>query len=62
MIGTRVASAAFPASAIVILASLIISGFTGYEVPEEGAAAATGLLTWAAFVVLGAGARTNHKP
>lgn len=51
----RIAAVAFPASAIVILGSVAIKSLTGAEVPEEAAAAATGLLTYLAYVTLGAG-------
>lgn len=55
----RIASVAFPASAIVILAAVLVKAFTGSEVPEEASAAATGLLTWAAFITLGAGEKAR---
>lgn len=51
----RIASVAFPASAIVILASVLVKALSGAEVPEEASAAATGLLTYLAFITLGAG-------
>lgn len=56
-LGERVALVAFPASAIVIIAVTVIRAALNYEVPEEAAAAATGLLTWLAFVSLGAGGK-----
>lgn len=55
----RIAASAFPASAIVILTSAVIQAASHFEVPEEAAAAATGLLTWLAFVLLGAGERSK---
>lgn len=56
----RIASIAFPASAIVILGAEIIKAFSGFEVPEQAAAAAVGLLTWLGFVVLGAGTKSDR--
>lgn len=61
-IGARIAASAFPASAIVILTGEAIKALTTGEVPEQAAAAATGLLTWAAFVLLGAGAKADDVP
>jgi hypothetical protein len=60
-VGARIAASAFPASAIVILSVYIIQGAFGLEVPGEASAAATGLLTWLAFVLLGAGLPNGVK-
>jgi hypothetical protein len=55
----RVAMVAFPASALVIIVSAVVEGLTSVDVSNEVAAAATGLLTYAAFVFLGAGEKSE---
>lgn len=56
-IGARIAAIAFPASALVILGAAAVQGFTGDPVNEAVTAAATGLVTWLGFVLLGAGTK-----
>ena len=52
--GARVALSAFPASAIVIIAVTELQRH-GVEVSDVESSAATGLLTYLAYVLLGAG-------
>ena len=52
---TRVAALAFPASALVIIQAYLLEQLAGVSLPEQVTAAETGLLTWAAAVLLGAG-------
>jgi hypothetical protein len=59
-LGARVAAVAFPASALVIVGVSELQR-NGVEVSDVEAAAATGLLTWLAFIVFGAGEKTD-KP
>jgi len=58
-ISARVAMMAFPASATVILGVAAIEGATSVDISESVAAAATGLVTWAAIVFLGAGEKNG---
>jgi hypothetical protein len=55
-IAARVAGIAFPASAIVIIVMTEIQRH-GVEVSDVEASAATGLMTWLGFILLGAGTK-----